>query len=102
MFCLEVPRPPLIDYNRYDNVDPELEIICEPVSNCNCNESIITFPSKLCWCMYKQEALPEDIYPVSAVEDKANGIRGSCATYHTRQNITAAARALTLEEAISK
>ncbi|EFX77102.1 hypothetical protein DAPPUDRAFT_321692 [Daphnia pulex] len=78
MFCLEVPRPPLIDYNRYDNVDPELEIICEP------------------------EALPEDIYPVAAVEDKANGIRGSCATYHTRQNITAAARGLTLEEAISK
>ena len=52
--------------------------------------------------IYIQETLPEDIYPVAAVEDKLNGIRGSCATYHTRKNITAEARALTLEEAISK
>ena len=43
MFRLQVPRPPLIDYNRYDNVDPELEIIFEPVSNCN---KSITNPSK--------------------------------------------------------
>jgi len=99
MFCLLVPRPPLIDYNRYDNVDPELEIICEPVSNCN--QSVITFPQN-CIHVYIQEALPEDIYPVAAVEDKVNGIRGSCATYHTRKNISSAARALTLEEAISK
>jgi hypothetical protein len=50
MFCLEVPRPPLIDYNRYDNVDPELEIICEPVSNCN--ESIISHFPQNCVDVY--------------------------------------------------
>ncbi len=31
IFLLAEPRPLLIDYNRYDNLDPELEIICEPV-----------------------------------------------------------------------
>ena len=31
MFELETPRPPLIPYNRNDHLDPELEIICEPV-----------------------------------------------------------------------
>ena len=31
MYLLEEPRPPLVNYNRYDNLDPELEIICEPV-----------------------------------------------------------------------
>lgn len=31
MFLLVDPRPQLIDYNRYDNLDPDLEIICEPV-----------------------------------------------------------------------
>ncbi|XP_045025411.1 general transcription factor 3C polypeptide 1 isoform X2 [Daphnia magna] len=78
MFKLAVPRPLLIDYNRYDNLDPELEIICEP------------------------ETLPEDIYPVAAVEDKVNGIRGSCATYNTRKNITPEAKTLSLEESVSK
>jgi hypothetical protein len=52
--------------------------------------------------MFAQETLPEDIYPVAAVEDKVKGIRGSCATYNTRKNITLVARALTLEESISK
>lgn len=33
-FLLKESRPPLVDYNRYNYIDPEVEIICEPVS-CN-------------------------------------------------------------------
>jgi len=33
MFLLQEPRPPLDHYNRYDYVDPEFEVICEPVSS---------------------------------------------------------------------
>ena len=33
MFLLQEPRPPLDNYNRYDYVDPEFEVICEPVSH---------------------------------------------------------------------
>ena len=31
IFVLKEPRPVLVQYNRYENLDPELEIICEPV-----------------------------------------------------------------------
>jgi hypothetical protein len=32
MYELPTPRKPLIIFNRYDNVDPELGMILEPVS----------------------------------------------------------------------
>ena len=33
VFLMEDPRPPLVIFNRYDYLDPELETICEPVSH---------------------------------------------------------------------
>ena len=32
MYELNKPRPPLVIFNRYDYVDPELGIVLEPVS----------------------------------------------------------------------
>lgn len=37
LFLLTEPRPPLVVFNRYDFLDPELETICEPVSVTYCN-----------------------------------------------------------------
>lgn len=51
---------------------------------------------------FKQEKLPEDIYPVAPVEDKVNRIRGSCSTYNSRKNISPEVRKLSLEEVTSR
>ena len=51
---------------------------------------------------YFQDNLPEDIYPIAAVEDKVKGIRGSCSTYSSRQNVSATVRELSLEEVTSR
>ncbi|UYV78261.1 GTF3C1 [Cordylochernes scorpioides] len=65
-FELPQPRPTLAVFNRYKYVDSELGIVFEP------------------------ETLPEDLYPIKVIDD--NGIRGSCATYLSRQNVTSCIR----------
>ncbi|RXG68267.1 General transcription factor 3C polypeptide 1 [Armadillidium vulgare] len=75
-FALEKPRPELKIFNRYDYIDSELGLILEP-----------------------QEGIP-DIYPCLPVEDEENGIRGSCATYKTRENVTDDVVMLSLKEAV--
>ncbi|KAB7499102.1 General transcription factor 3C polypeptide 1 [Armadillidium nasatum] len=75
-FALEEPRPELKIFNRYDYIDSELGLILEP-----------------------QEDIP-DIYPCLPVEDEENGIRGSCATYKTRENVTDDVVMLSLKEAV--
>ncbi|XP_015124460.1 general transcription factor 3C polypeptide 1 [Diachasma alloeum] len=60
---LETPRPPLVIYDRYEFVDPEMGTILEP------------------------EVVPEDIYEHFPIDDTKTGVRGSCKSYHTRQPI---------------
>ncbi|XP_034950383.1 general transcription factor 3C polypeptide 1 [Chelonus insularis] len=60
---LDSPREPLFLYNRYEYVDPDLGIICEP------------------------DNLPEDIYGYYPIDDSKNNIRGSCKSYYTRKPI---------------
>ncbi|XP_076473341.1 general transcription factor 3C polypeptide 1 isoform X2 [Bombus vancouverensis nearcticus] len=73
-YKLETPREPLVIFDRYQFVDPDLGIILEP------------------------ENVPPDIYPHCPVNDVANGIKGSCSTYNTREDITGLVRNLSLEE----
>ncbi|KAJ4449055.1 hypothetical protein ANN_00450, partial [Periplaneta americana] len=76
MYELPVARSPLVIFNRYDHVDPELGMVLEPAE------------------------IPKDIYPHCAIED--GKIRGSCSTYKERKNVTNVARYLTLDEALQK
>ncbi|GLH04289.1 Uncharacterized protein GBIM_10026 [Gryllus bimaculatus] len=78
MFELPVPRKPLVVFNRYDYVDPELGMIQEP------------------------EILPEELYPHVPVDDKKKGIRGSCALYNERVSVYQMASQLSLEEAVER
>ncbi|XP_076762945.1 general transcription factor 3C polypeptide 1 [Xylocopa sonorina] len=72
---LETAREPLVIFNRYEFVDPDLGIILEP-----------------------ENVLP-DIYPHCPIYDAANDIKGSCSTYHTRKDVTQLVRSLSLDEA---
>ncbi|CAL7934994.1 unnamed protein product [Xylocopa violacea] len=72
---LETAREPLVIFNRYQFVDPDLGIILEP-----------------------ENVLP-DIYPHCPIYDTANDIKGSCSTYYTRKDITQLVRSLSLDEA---
>ncbi|KAJ9595270.1 hypothetical protein L9F63_027345 [Diploptera punctata] len=63
MHELKIPRSPLVIFNRYNYVDPELVIVLEPIN------------------------IPEDIYPHCPVEDKKKKVRGSCSTYQERKNV---------------
>ncbi|XP_057333470.1 general transcription factor 3C polypeptide 1 [Microplitis mediator] len=74
---LESPRPPLVIYDRYEYVDPDLGIITEP------------------------DDIPDDIYEFHPVDDVKNGIQGSCKGYHTRKLIEST-DSLTLREASKK
>ncbi|XP_011313927.1 general transcription factor 3C polypeptide 1 [Fopius arisanus] len=60
---LESPRGPLVIYDRYEFVDPDLGTILEP------------------------EDLPDDIYEHYPIDDIKTGVRGSCKSYHTRKLI---------------
>ncbi|XP_054279271.1 general transcription factor 3C polypeptide 1-like [Macrosteles quadrilineatus] len=71
---LPEPRPPLVIFDRFQHIDPELGMIIEP------------------------ENMPKNIYPHCKVEDPANGIIGSCSTYFTRKDITDEVRSLSYEE----
>lgn len=42
--------------------------------------------------------MPLDIYPFQPIDDTEKGIRGSCATYNERTDITEKAAAMSLEE----
>ncbi|XP_074101473.1 general transcription factor 3C polypeptide 1 [Cotesia typhae] len=63
-YILETPRAPLIVYDRYEYVDPDLGIITEP------------------------DDIPDDIYEYYPVDDVKNGVKGSCKSYHTRKVLT--------------
>nr|XP_050861343.1 general transcription factor 3C polypeptide 1 [Vespula vulgaris] len=77
-YKLEVPRKPLVIFDRYEFVDPDLGIILEP------------------------DDVPEDIYPHCPIYDQAAGIKGSCSTYYTRKVIITDIRNYTLEQAITE
>ncbi|KAK0177379.1 hypothetical protein PV328_001440 [Microctonus aethiopoides] len=62
-YQLNEPRPPLVIYDRYEFVDPDLGTITEP------------------------DNLPDDIYEFYPIRDVKNGIIGSCKNYHTRKKI---------------
>ncbi|KAG7208455.1 hypothetical protein KM043_014681 [Ampulex compressa] len=77
-YALEVPREPLVIFDRYEFVDPDLGTILEP------------------------EIVPTDVYPHSPVQDTVNGNKGSCSTYYTRKDVSSAVKQLSLEEAVEK
>ncbi|XP_076161731.1 general transcription factor 3C polypeptide 1 isoform X2 [Ptiloglossa arizonensis] len=77
-YKLQTAREPLVIYDRYEFVDPDLGVILEP------------------------ENVPPDIYPHCPIHDINKGIKGSCSTYYTRKEITEIARNLNLDEAIEK
>ncbi|XP_011696801.1 PREDICTED: general transcription factor 3C polypeptide 1 isoform X2 [Wasmannia auropunctata] len=75
---LETPREPLVIFDRYEFVHPDLGIILEPPT------------------------VPPDIYPHCPIQDFKTGVRGSCATYYTRKDITDAVRDASLDEMTEK
>ncbi|CAK9821586.1 General transcription factor 3C polypeptide 1 [Anthophora retusa] len=75
---LNTPREPLIIFDRYQFVDPDLGIILEP------------------------ENAPPDIYPHYPIHDVANNIIGSCSAYYTRKDVTETLRNLSLDEVTEK
>ncbi|XP_076636938.1 general transcription factor 3C polypeptide 1 [Colletes latitarsis] len=77
-FKLQTAREPLVIYDRYEFVDPDLGIILEP------------------------DNVPPDIYPHCPVHDITKGIIGSCSAYYTRKEITEIARNLSLDEITEK
>ena len=42
--------------------------------------------------IYFLQPVDVDIYPVKIIDDTEKGVMGSCATYHTRRNITDSVR----------
>ncbi|XP_031843956.1 general transcription factor 3C polypeptide 1 isoform X2 [Nomia melanderi] len=75
---LKTAREPLVIYDRYEFVDPDLGIILEP------------------------DNVPPDIYPHCPINDVPKGIKGSCSTYYTRKLITENIRMLSLDEVTEK
>ncbi|KZC03777.1 General transcription factor 3C polypeptide 1 [Dufourea novaeangliae] len=75
---LETAREPLLIYDRYEFVDPDLGIILEP------------------------DDVPPDIYPHCPINNVSKDIKGSCSTYCTRKEITENVRTLTLDEVTEK
>lgn len=74
-FELPEPRKPLVLFNRYDNVDPELGMVMEP------------------------DVLPENIYPHFKIEHSpAWEVMGSCLTFHTRKDVTEVVKHMTYAE----
>ncbi|XP_078042663.1 general transcription factor 3C polypeptide 1 [Augochlora pura] len=78
-FCeLQTARQPLVIFDRYEYVDPDLGIILEP------------------------DHVPPDIYPHCPIYNVATGVKGSCSSFSTRKDITEYVRSLTLDEATQK
>ncbi|XP_033321902.2 general transcription factor 3C polypeptide 1 [Megalopta genalis] len=78
-FCeLQTAREPLVIFDRYEYVDPDLGIILEP------------------------DHVPPDIYPHCPIYNAATGIKGSCSSFSTRKDITEYVRNLTLDEVTQK
>ncbi|CAH1963347.1 unnamed protein product [Acanthoscelides obtectus] len=75
-FKLAEPRKPLIIFNRYNYIDPELGSVCDVVP---------TTP---------------DIYPYHYVT--AENVQGSCSTFDTRVNITEEVKHMTLQDVLKK
>ncbi|KAG5343225.1 TF3C1 factor, partial [Acromyrmex heyeri] len=75
---LETPRDPLVIFDRYEHVHPDLGIIQEPPT------------------------VPPDIYPHCPIQDPKTGARGSCSTYHTRKDITNNVTNANLDEVTEK
>ncbi|XP_063842783.1 general transcription factor 3C polypeptide 1-like isoform X2 [Scylla paramamosain] len=74
MYKIPAPREKLVIFNRYEHMDHELGIVLEP------------------------ENVPTEIYPFHPIDDAEKGVRGSCATYHERTNVTEQASAMSLQE----
>ncbi|XP_051878324.1 general transcription factor 3C polypeptide 1 [Pristis pectinata] len=79
-------RPPLVFYDRYEEIDPETGI----------QET-------------RRDPTPrDDIYPVCIISDNKDGIQGSCQHFNKRKNLTAQIRTqqyepcCTLDEAIER
>ncbi|XP_055507682.1 general transcription factor 3C polypeptide 1-like isoform X3 [Leucoraja erinacea] len=67
---LPEPRPPLVFYDRYEEIDPETGI----------QET-------------RRDPTPrEDIYPICIISDNKDGIQGSCQHFNKRKTITAQIR----------
>ncbi|XP_072125098.1 general transcription factor 3C polypeptide 1 isoform X2 [Mobula birostris] len=83
---LPEPRPPLVFYDRYEEIDPETGI----------QET-------------RRDPTPrDDIYPVCIISDNKDGIQGSCQHFKKRKNLTAEVRTqqyepcCSLDEAIER
>ncbi|KYN36248.1 General transcription factor 3C polypeptide 1 [Trachymyrmex septentrionalis] len=77
-YKLESSRDPLVIFDRYEHVHPDLGIIQEP------------------------PIVPPDIYPHCPIQDPKTGARGSCSTYHTRKDITNNVTNVGLDEVTEK
>ncbi|XP_077271220.1 general transcription factor 3C polypeptide 1 isoform X1 [Temnothorax americanus] len=77
-YKLETPRKPLVIFDRYEFVHPDLGIILEPPN------------------------IPPDIYPHHPVQDFKAGVRGSCSTYNTRKDIKDEVKNASLDEVTEK
>ncbi|XP_046989076.1 general transcription factor 3C polypeptide 1 [Schistocerca americana] len=75
---LHKPRNPLIIFDRYKYVDPELGTVLEP------------------------DEIPEDIYPFHQIDDIKNGVMGSCSTYHSRRQLKEDLASLSYTDIISR
>ncbi|XP_011143807.1 general transcription factor 3C polypeptide 1 [Harpegnathos saltator] len=75
---LNTPREPLVIFDRYEYVHPDLGIILEPPN------------------------VPSDIYPHYPIKDSKTGVRGSCSTYHSRKNISDSVKKASLDEVTEK
>ncbi|KAL6422933.1 hypothetical protein ACFW04_010439 [Cataglyphis niger] len=77
-YKLETPREPLVIFDRYEFVHPDLGIILEPPS------------------------VPPDIYPHCPIQDPKTGVKGSCSTYYTRKDIKDNVKNADLDEVTEK
>ncbi|XP_072745802.1 general transcription factor 3C polypeptide 1 [Anoplolepis gracilipes] len=77
-YKLEMPREPLVIFDRYEFVHPDIGIILEPPN------------------------VPPDIYPHYPIQDPKTGVKGSCSTYYTRKDIKDDVKNAELDEVTEK
>ncbi|KAL0120525.1 hypothetical protein PUN28_008329 [Cardiocondyla obscurior] len=77
-YKLKTPRDPLVIFDRYEFVHPDLGIILEPPN------------------------VPSDIYPHYPIQDFKAGVRGSCSTYYTRKDVKDDIKNASLNEVTEK
>lgn len=75
---LPEPRNPLVIFDRYKYIDPELGTVLEP------------------------DVIPEDIYPFHPIDDIKNGVTGSCSTYHKRCQLKEEITSMSYTDIISR